>query len=387
MKICFLTYNIFSNGGVQRVITTLANKLEKKNKVDVICTNVNYKKDYEKYKLSKNINIIYKELNCDNTLTGKVLRKINDKIGFFNNSLGYKILFKNQFETKSMNNLLKEINSNNYDVIIGCEGDFCVLLGAIRDKLNVNKVIGWEHNSYDAYFNKSGKYYWNKDILFKKYIKNLDKHVVLTKNDKEKYSKHMGLESIVIYNPLSFTSNKKSNLKNKKILAVGRLTEQKGFDNLIKAFKIATTYKAKDWQLEIVGDGDEFYKLKNLIKRLDLEKKIKISGFTNQIQEHFLESSIYAMSSNWEGFGLVVTEALEFGLPVVSFKTTGPYEILNNYNCGEIVELGDLNTFAKKLEELMISFEKREEMSKCAVNRAKDFSIEKIISIWEKIFN
>ena len=387
MKICFLTYNIFSNGGVQRVITTLANKLEKKNEVDVICTNVNYKKDYEKYKLSKNINIIYKELNCDTTLTGKVLRKINDKIGFFNNSLGYKILFKNQFETKSMNNLLKEINSNNYDVIIGCEGDFCVLLGAIRDKLNVNKVIGWEHNSYDAYFNKSGKYYWNKDILFKKYIKNLDKHVVLTKNDKEKYSKHMGLESEVIYNPLSFTSNKKSNLKNKKILAVGRLTEQKGFDNLIKAFKIATTCKAKDWQLEIVGDGDEFYKLKNLIKSLDLEKKVKISGFTNEIQEHFLESSIYAMSSNWEGFGLVVTEALEFGVPVVSFKTTGPYEILNSYNCGEIVELGDLNTFAKKLEELMINFEKREEMSKCAVNRAKDFSIEKIISMWERIFN
>lgn len=197
----------------------------------------------------------------------------------------------------------------------------------------------------------------------------------------------MGLESEVIYNPLSFTSNKKSNLKNKKILAVGRLTEQKGFDNLIKAFKIATTCKAKDWQLEIVGDGDEFYKLKNLIKSLDLEKKVKISGFTNEIQEHFLESSIYAMSSNWEGFGLVVTEALEFGVPVVSFKTTGPYEILNSYNCGEIVELGDLNTFAKKLEELMINFEKREEMSKCAVNRAKDFSIEKIISMWERIFN
>lgn len=384
MKICFLTHNIFSNGGVQRVVTTLANNLKKHNQVDVICTNINYEKDYEKYNLSSDINVIYKELNYVDSLKGKILRKLNNRFGILNNEIGYKILFKNQFKSSSVDSLIKELNSHKYDVIIGCEGDFSILLGALKKDLNTNKIIGWEHNSYDAYFNKKGKYYWNKDILFKKYLKNLDEHVVLTKCDKEKYSKNMGLDSKVIYNPRSFTSNEKSDLKNKKVLAIGRLTEQKGFDNLIKAFKIASS-DMKDWNLDIVGEGEDFDKLNKLIKNLELENLVSIKNFTNNIQEYFLSSSIYAMSSNWEGFGLVVTEALEFGLPVVSFKTTGPFEILYEFNCGEIVELGDLDGFATKMKELMDSYEKRKEMSPYAIKRANDFSIEIITGLWEKI--
>ncbi|XZJ82698.1 glycosyltransferase family 4 protein [Clostridium perfringens] len=379
MKIAFLTDTIFLHGGVARVVTTVANELSKSHQVDIICTYTKIPQNYDLYKLDKKkVNLIYK--NIPYSISNKIIRKSIKKIRVFDKLIDNNIYMKLRFPKNMRLKLSSFLNNKNYDVVIGVHGFYSMLLGSIANSLNC-KTIGWQHNSYDAYFGKKNKYFWKKEEIFKLLLSNLDGNIVLTKHDKFQYENNLGINSYVIYNPRSFVSNIKSKLYKKNILAIGRLTKQKGFDNLIKAFKIATA-NLKEWNLEIVGEGEESLYLKKLISELELDDIVKIRGFTNNIQEYLSRASIYAMSSNWEGFGLVVTEALEFGLPVVSFKTTGPFEILNGYNCGKIVEIGDINGFALSLKELMVDYELRKNLSRNAIKRADDFSIEKIGAIW-----
>lgn len=381
MRIAFLCGNVFDLGGVQRVTTTISNFLSEKNEVFIICTNSNIKINYELYGLNKNIKIVNIE-NNRKKLSVKILKALNIYSGIFNRKKYLKILKRIYYSLEFEKKIIDFLNENEIDIIIGCEGLYSIFLGSIKNKIN-SKVIGWEHNSFDAYLNTKLKYYWNRDIMFQEYLKILDGHIVLTENDNKGYLGRFGIESKVIYNPLSFKCENKSNLNNKLIIAVGRLTYQKGFDTLILIFS-KFIERNKEWRLKIVGDGEEFDKLRNLIKEYKLEAYVSIQESSNKIQDLIREASIYAMSSRWEGFGLVVTEALELGLPVVSFKTTGPKEILEGYNCGYIVENGDLDLFAERLLHLAENCEEINYMSKNAKERAKDFYIEVIGSEWEK---
>lgn len=388
MKIAFLSDNIFSNGGVQRVVTTVSNLLCKDHEIDIICTNKALTIDRDKYGLSyENIKIIHEPITEDNKLShliSKSIRAINRYTNLFNNKYMVGILAASYYSKNEKKQITKLINSNEYDVVIGCEGYYGILLGIIKEKINT-KTIAWNHNSYDAYLENKYRYYWNRDIFFKKYISKLDQNIVLTESDKEKYFEKLGIKSKVIYNPLSFRCDKKSNLKSNKIVAAGRLCTQKGFDNLIKAFKLATVNKNEKWKLMIIGDGEDEEDLKNLVTQLNIDDKVEFIPFTKDIGIYLNEASIYAMSSRWEGFGLVVTEAMEAGLPIVSFDVSGPREILKGYNCSSIVESGDISQFSNALDELMNSYDKRKEYSLKGLERVKVFYGENIALIWNNL--
>ncbi|MBM6862067.1 glycosyltransferase, partial [Clostridium saudiense] len=116
-----------------------------------------------------------------------------------------------------------------------------------------------------------------------------------------------------IYNPLSFRSEVKSDCKKNNILFVGRLVkQQKGLDLLIDAFKIIHN-KQKDWNLNIVGDGPDKQWLIDKIHKENLINNTKIINVTNNMKKYYLDSSILVSTSRWEGFGLVITEAMECG--------------------------------------------------------------------------
>jgi len=389
MKICFLTNSIFSYGGVERVVSVIASSLAKHHEVDVLCTLDKYVAKRELYNLSSNVNVNInsdiKKIGAISKIISGVGKKINKKTGVLNNKKLMKILQKSYYPTKLKNNFIEYLNNKKYDVVIGVEGYYSLLLAIICNKLNC-KVIGWQHNSYYAYFNTTNKYNYKQDVLFESYLKNLDRYIVLTDEDKNNVEKYFFTECERIYNPLSFTSELKSKCTEKNVISVGRLVkDQKGFDLLINAFSIIAS-KCRDWTLIIVGDGEEKNNLNELISKLKLSGQVRIEPFTNEIEKHYLNSSIFVSSSRWEGFGLVITEAMECGVPVIAFENSGPKEIINKNNeNGILIPRNDINALSSAILDLIRDEEKRKRFSLESVERAKDFKIENIIKQWEKI--
>ena len=389
MKICFFTDTIFTLGGIQRVVSVLASELCKEYEVDIVCTH-DKKIDRSLYKLDDKVNVIINPNLFKKSLIKRIIHKpfkvLNEKTGLLNKSKYEKVLYELYISSNNKKNLKKFLDKKQYDIVVGVAGYYSMLLGSISDEIE-SKTIGWQHNSYNAYLNTPYRYHWMQDELFMKYICKLDKYVVLTDCDKKELKAKLGIKSIRIYNPLSFKSEKKSTLINKNILYVGRLVEvQKGLDLLIESFEKVHN-KAPDWNLIIVGDGEDKERIQDKINKKNLSNFIKIHPFSDDVKKYYLNSTIFVSSSRWEGFGLVITEAMECGVPVVAFNNTGPKEIIkiNNKN-GILVPCKDTKLLADSILYLINNKDERKKISKNSIERAKYFSLENISKEWTSLF-
>lgn len=389
MKICFLTYSIFNLGGIQRVVSVISSELANNNEVDILCTCDEYKINRNLYKLNDRINV-----NIDSSLVKKsfvasfvyrILKKINKETKLFNNNKMKKILELIYFPNKIQNNFIKYLNSKEYDVVIGVGGENSILLGIISDKLH-SKTMGWQHNSYDAYLKTKGEYFWNQDTLFNEYIPKLDRYIVLTEYDKKMFLKYNNIKSDVIYNPKSFTSTSKSKLEKKQFMAAGRFTYQKGFDLLIESFREFADFN-NEWNLIIIGDGEEKENIQKLINKYNLNDRIIMHSFTENIEKFFLESSALLLSSRWEGMPMIVLESLEMGVPIISYDITAIQPLIENRKEGIIVEKYNTKKFAEAMNEITESHKFREKLSKNAINKANKFTIDKIGMEWMEVLN
>lgn len=386
MKIAFLCHSVFTDGGVQRVVTEIANLLSLDNEVDIICTQMNVDENRKKYGLLNTVRIKLCKYDKENLMImfiKKILKGLNKYFGILNKNYLCKYQFITYYSRKEVNSIIELINKNDYDIIIGCEGFYAVLLGYIKNNIK-GKTIGWQHSSYDAYFNGKIRYYGNRESMFSNYLKKLDENIVLSNQDRIEYKLKLDVDCRVIYNPVSFQSTKK--IKSKKIvLSAGRLVKQKGFDMLIESFKIFKEFDKDNWILKIIGSGEEEEALRKQIIKLNLDKYIVIEPFTNDIKSEMEQAGIFVLASRNEGFGLVVIEALECGIPVISFNNSGPKEILSGHKCGELVERNDINSLSESIIKLTKNKDLRELYSYNAKVRAKDFYKEKILKQWNEI--
>lgn len=385
MKVCFLYESVFTLGGIQRCITTLANYLVKQgHDVSVICTNTKIQINREIYGLDKNIKVIF-------TKKRSIIRKIINKGLQLINKVNYKTgILKNNIKIidfiyyYSFGKYIQEIvDKEKYDVLIGSGVKYIKVSSLIKGN-NMIK-IGWQHSSYDSYYNSKNRIFWNQDASVKKMFEDLDAYVVLTLDDKMRLKNIKDLNSYVIYNPIGFKQKEKSKLENKKFIALGRLSKVKGFDTLINNFKEFNKVN-KEWTLDIVGDGKEKENLQKQINEYNLCDFIKILPRTNNVKQLYQEASIYCMSSRVEGWGLVILEAMESGLPVITYEMPCIREILKNGNEGMMIENRDGKKYVETMLELANSFDKRKEIANKATERAKDFNVENIGKQWEKLF-
>jgi len=166
------------------------------------------------------------------------------------------------------------------------------------------------------------------------------------------------------------------------ILSIGRLCLQKDFITLIKAFKIITkNFNAK---LIILGEGPERSNLEFLVKQLNLESKISLPGFVNDVKPWLSSSDLFVLSSKWEGFGNVLVEALECGLPIVSTNClSGPSEILENGRYGKLVPTEDPSAMALAIQQSLTA--KHDHLK--LMNRANFFHVDKISNEYLSYFN
>ena len=206
--------------------------------------------------------------------------------------------------------------------------------------------------------------------------------IVLCNHDAETYQNYdSNFHPIVIYNPLTLTPGKRSGGNTHRFLAVGRFSHQhKGFDLLIEAFHIFTQLHS-DWILDIVGEGVEEKLYKELIQKYHLEDRVYIHPFTNNIQAYYSKAQIYVLSSRWEGFGLVLVEAMAHGLPIISSDLPTSKEIMGDFAL--YFKNGDIIELAQRLEAAtQLDWEKESEE---ALRIANKFSPNQIVEKWKQI--
>jgi glycosyltransferase involved in cell wall biosynthesis len=250
------------------------------------------------------------------------------------------------------------------------------------------KVICWEH------FNLTTNHGTRMRDLARFAASRLsDRVVVLTERDAEAWRKKFRIKDRVqaIRNPIPrFPENELTETRSQSdpliVLAVGRLTRQKGFDLLLRAWDQVGVMK-NGWVLRIVGGGEEALALQALAAELHIEKTVVFVGQVREIAREYRNASLYVMSSRWEGLPMTLLEAQHFGLPSVSTDCpTGPREVLSG-GSGLLVKPEDHMALANGLIDLLCQPEKRAEMAAAARKNVLRYQSEVIRREWECLFH
>lgn len=212
--------------------------------------------------------------------------------------------------------------------------------------------------------------------------------VALTKGDAANWSRY-SKNVTVIPNPVTYIPKTINDIPQapNRIIAVGRLHGQKGFDLLIKAFSLIAS-KIPDWYIDIYGHGSDEEVLKKMIHEKGLDKRISLKGETDAIYDEYKKSQFFVLSSRYEGFGLVLVEAMSCGIPCVSFRCEyGPEDIITDGVDGILAKDGNVEDLANKILWMATNPDKRKSMGVEARSKALLFDKETIMPTWTELFN
>lgn len=352
-KVGFLIMNFENGGGTERVTSLIANEL------------LNRKYDVTIY-------------SCQNGNKSRFF--IDDRVHLCSLE-GEK--YKNPIwrKIRVTKKLIESVKKDKIDIMIAVDVALYLYLIPLQVK-HLCKCIAWEHFNYYINPNKMVKYARKFAATY------ADCVVVLGKNDLENYKNHYKKISKItyIYNPIAVDINPKVDIKNKKIIAMGRLNNQKGFDLLIEAWsKLESDFK--DWEVNIFGDGALKEQLQKQIDNKNL-KKIFLRGYSKDVAKDMADASIFVLTSRYEGFGLVLLEAQALGLPCVSFDCKeGPSEIIDDGVNGFLIEPLNVDLLAKKMKILIKDECLRKKFSEKSTKDLYRFDRKQIIDRWDKLLS
>ena len=352
MKICFVTHDIAHIGGQERVMTNLANILSEQGiDVTILITSA-AKEDFNAvYYLNDKVRLVSdKKISKGkySDLPYKLIRCWNKKIHTINNTAFLEKIYFPYSERKSYEYFFEQ---NSFDVVVGLAMRAAGMLACVNTSA---KKIAWLHNSYERYFLRKNEFQWHQEKMYERLLPKLDKVVTLTDFDRKEYSERFNIDPIRIYNPLSYTSHTKSNLTSNIVLFVGRLNYKvKGLDLLAES--IAELEKrTQDFKVVVVGDGEGKEQFLKYAESLKVRSKIEMIGNTKDVEQYYQMARVCVVPSRVEGFGLVVTEAFEAGVPVIAFDSNGPSELIEDGVNGYVVERYNVNLFAEKIYSLLM---------------------------------
>ena len=338
-------------GGIQRVSSQVANTLSKTFHVSYI----DYRGDEFKYPLNQ------KRIKIHRIGTKKPQMQ-----------QGEQIKIKYEKEIEKLNDLLRGEN-----IAIFC-GSFCTALIPMVQTQGL-KIIAWQQSTYEKYITDYTKNYKEKYL---EGVTKADKLICLTPDDKIKY-KSLNKNTLSINNPVAFKPNPQEAKKcrYKTLLYVGRSSvESKGLDTLIEAFK---KLQPKAYRLNIVVDkitNELWEKIKGL-----QDIKIILGNNDQVLRKYYETSDIFISPSRWEGFGLVMLEAMAFGMPIIATPTTGAKYILEGGKYGLLTSDFSKEAIIYEIEKITLDEKMRTFYAQQSLKRVESFDIEKIIPVWEKV--
>lgn len=359
MKLLYITNGLNGSGGLERVLSIKASYLAEKMgyEVHIVCLNDSHLNLFYDFSSKINLHSI--------SVSGNPVSYIKSYIS-------------------GLNKVVSQINP---DVILVCDDGlkafFLPLLIKSKAKMiyerHVSKTISIGKNAGFLKRIAAKFQFFLMNTLAKKY----DKFVVLTNENRKEWP----LQNLtVISNPLSFYPEESATLTAKKVIAVGKQSHQKGYDVLLQAWKLVIA-KQPNWQLEIYGKKEPSEGLESLAIALNINDNVSFFEPVKAIEKKYLESSIYVMSSRYEGFGMVLIEAMACGVPCVSFDCPyGPSDIIADGEDGFLVSNGDVDLLAQKLVLLIEDDVLRTKMGNNAKVNVKRFLPETICLQWDGLF-
>ena len=361
------------HGGVEMAITLLANALVKRGfDVEILCI---YNLGQPAYSVDEKVKVTYlSDLHPNREEFYRAVKTRNIPLIIREGVYSVKVLY---WKKKVMADAIKRIEKG---VIISTRNEHSILLSKYG-RSGVEKIAQLHH---DHKFEKQ----LMKD--FREKYSNIDYFVLLTDRLKDEVKVMMKdnthTKCVVIPNFLADMTEVMNSQRKRQVLAVGRLHEVKGFERLIKIWK---RFDAKDGtMLKIIGDGQEKESLQHLIDKYCLQEKVIMTGELSheKVMEEMCQSLCYVMTSYSEAFPFVLIEAMAGGLPVVAYDVrVGPAAIVQNGESGFLIPDGNEELFIDKLRILCQDDKLREQMSKNAVQRSREFSEDSVMKKWLEI--
>lgn len=374
LKIVYVTPALYMAGGVERVLTLKANYFAGHFGYDITIILTEGKGKPLFYPLSDKVKVVNLGIGFEELWTCSFVKKIMvylKKQRQYRKALTNELMALRPDITVSLLrreiNFINEINDGSRKI-----GEIHINRANYRN-YNTEKV-----NPFKRLFAK----YWSSNLL--RHLKKLDKFVVLTGKDRESW---IELNNVVtIPDPLSLSPKAVSDLSEKRVVAIARYSHEKGIDLLLTAWS-KVERQLPDWRLDVFGDGDrQSYEL--MIDQLSIDRnRCQLHGRTNNVEQEYVNSSLFVLSSRFEGFGMVLTEAMSCGLPVVSFDCPwGPRSIITDGEDGLLAVNGDTDDLARQLLTLMRDDARRTAFARAARLHVQRFSIAHIAEQWRALF-
>lgn len=370
MKIVYCIAGTYRSGGMERVLANKANYLVSKgHDVTIITTDQRGQKPF----FTHDPKIKFHDLGIN--------YELNNGKSIFHKLAHYPA--KQRKHKKLLNRLLHKIKA---DIVVSM---FCNEVSFItRIKDGSSKILEIHFSKFKRLqYGRKGLWHIADEWRTKqdeKLVKLFDKFVVLTKEDKSYWGNLPNIQ--VIPNSISKFPESTSDLIHKTVIAVGRFSHQKNFEALIDIWS-EVCKQNNDWQLKIIGDGEEKRNIQKQIKNYGIEDRVRLLPPTNEIEKEYLTSSILVLTSRYEGLPMILIEAQSFGLPIVAYTCKcGPKDVISDGKDGFLVDENDKQSFTQRLLQLINNDELRKQMGFDARRNSTRFSEEKIMQQWIELF-
>ncbi len=375
MKIVYVVEAVNLSGGYDRIIIEKANYLAEHGH-DVTITVSSHALGRPYYPISDKVNLVDFDIN-------------------FHRQYGHNIIYRAFIYFTFLRRYRQAVKdflfTNRPDVVIttlGREIDF------ITDIQDGSAKIGESHIAKEFVRNlhlmeqqglvyRMIAHFWRR--MLDKKVRKLDALVLLTQHDADSWKELT--KTIVIPNSLPFYPKQGSSCENKQVIFVGRYNEQKGLEYLVETWE-KVHCQHRDWILHMYGEGEQESMLRQLIQKNSLEEVVVVHQPSRHIMEKYLESSIFLFTSRFEGFGMVLIEAMACGVPVVSFDCPwGPADIIKNGEDGFLVEYLNTDEAAQRVCQLIENPILRKKMGVQARENIQRYNRDIVMKNWIDLFD